>query len=411
MACAPGTSGNGSVSCRACRPGAFAAGPGAASCAPCAVGTHSAAAGASICLSCADGAYAAGEHGRTSCVPCPAGTLLLPGTDECVEDIVRVEGSMAVPLNASMFERHKRTYIEGLANVSGVPPAAVQLTLVSPNTRRRLSAAGGVVVAFQITAAREAAGAASVRMRVQAALESWAAVARVPSPVMGFVGVTCGAGRAPGASACDLCVHGSFKSLPDNSSCLPCPLNTSAHAPTHCVQCQTNAMSAGGSSNCSCLPGFSGRVCAACAAGTYKPAPGGAACLPCTSGWRSNAGATACRLLLACPGPEWKYSMVSAASAALLVPNGDDSSDAFADSSDALEAFIAHYNRQGYGRPPKDKAALSCTDIYNQALRKLRKRTTDVSVGSVYSAANTLAARGLFAAAAAVVTLLGSVHI
>lgn len=84
--------------------------------------------------------------------------------------------------------------------------------------------------------------------------------------------------------------------------------------------------------------------------------------------------------------------MVSSTAAALVAPVS-------VQSSSALNSFLLHYTRQGYGIPPKGLAAQSCTDMYNEVILKMRNRTDYVSAGS------TLAAHGLLAVVASVAVL------
>ena len=103
---------------------------------------------------------------------------------------------------------------------------------------------------------------------------------------------------APFADACWHCAAFKFKTAAGSAACEDCPANT-----------QQNLLAQTTATACKCNAGYTGIItdaatdeCAACAPGTFKAAPGEAACAPCApcapNEYQPNAAATAS---LVCP--------------------------------------------------------------------------------------------------------------
>ena len=126
----------------------------------------------------------------------------------------------------------------------------------------------------------------------------------------GGVCTNCAAGKyalSTAAQSCSDCVAGTFSPTVGASSpaaCQSCAAGkfsviVAANNSEVCDGCPPNAISAIGSASrasCTCKPGFSGPnggTCKACAAGSFKPFMGDAACSDCSAGKSSPAGSDA----------------------------------------------------------------------------------------------------------------------
>jgi hypothetical protein len=106
----------------------------------------------------------------------------------------------------------------------------------------------------------------------------------------------CNAGYTGAHESCSACAAGTFKSDSGPGACVECAAGTfsSNSAAVACKACAGDASSAAGSVACKCNAGFTGPAdsCSACAAGTYKSAPGSDACRDCEAGKFSAATAS-----------------------------------------------------------------------------------------------------------------------
>lgn len=104
--------------------------------------------------------------------------------------------------------------------------------------------------------------------------------------------------KSPGMlfEACTLCPENTFSSVPGAPRCDACPpFSSSAVGSSRCIfeTCDLENYNA----DCMCPPGTSGPPggpCSACAVGTYKNAPGAAACDACSSTKTSVPGSSSC---------------------------------------------------------------------------------------------------------------------
>jgi hypothetical protein len=113
-------------------------------------------------------------------------------------------------------------------------------------------------------------------------------------------------GCGPG---CPACATGTYKSATGSAACTPCVAGTystalAATAQTACLVCPVNSNSpiqSSATTACTCNAGHSGPnggPCVPCAAGTYKPSTGPAACTSCPA--FSGAACAACTLSTLC---------------------------------------------------------------------------------------------------------------
>jgi len=101
-----------------------------------------------------------------------------------------------------------------------------------------------------------------------------------------------GGSHAPGITACEACVKGTFKDTTGSEACTNCLANTystavAAVSVSTCVECAANMQSDVGSDqsiDCKCNKGYTGQdgmTCSACEAGTFKDSVGAATCENC----------------------------------------------------------------------------------------------------------------------------------
>ena len=111
---------------------------------------------------------------------------------------------------------------------------------------------------------------------------------------------TCQAGFDKNATGfCELCVSGKYKSTAGNASCTSCVANAgTGYVPfpsDHADYLQIHVIGATNATNCSCSPGYTGRitsptsVCSMCSMGRFKAYYGDSGCVPCGIGTRAQA--------------------------------------------------------------------------------------------------------------------------
>jgi len=308
-------------------------GPDGGECVLCVAGTYKDVQG-SVCSLCAPGKFSMetgksdsdcdacppGEYsgeGSMSCTFCPEGSQFMPDTRECANDLVRIEGSMTVSVDATTFEMYRSRFVAGIADAARVHSSRVEILSVNGARRllRRLlqtqgpsTNTGSVAVDFRITVAASSVQNTSALL-TQTRLSTWTVDNGVPVPIINSIVVTCGMGLTPSStpSECVPCDDGYYKRLPGDAACLQCEPGTFSNSfefnrTTHCLPCPSNSSSANASTTCSCVRGFSGPdggACSQCVAGKHKNASGSGACTDCENGtYSALPGAVTCLL---CP--------------------------------------------------------------------------------------------------------------
>ena len=352
---------------------------------------------------------------------CPVGTYRLNDDAPCTDDVVLVQGTMRVDVTMAEFENTRGSYEEVLAAVAEVSRESVRVrdahTTFEFPARRLFTV--GVDADFDIATTASYVGAVGTAV-TPTAVAAAASARGLAVPVVTVSAPTCGMGFTRSRSdACVPCEDGAFKTLPDNSACLACPVATFSSSAdlsrmTRCLACRSNAVPANGSTHCECAAGFQGpdgRTCTACRAGESKVAPGDGPCAACRPGTYSSAptsGCTACTPgkfssassslsctrcladqfqpasgavtcarcaagLQAPPGSAacfwpavcagWPTDIVAAAADAVLVPDKAWSVKAREELSVVLKTFLTHYNKEERHTP-------SCTELFSKVVAR-----------------------------------------
>ncbi len=102
----------------------------------------------------------------------------------------------------------------------------------------------------------------------------------------GYTGPNTGASKGQ----CTTCPAGTYKSTNGSAACTFCPINTYSTAVgasdnSTCVACPMNSVAVPSSTECLCVPGYTGEMasCTACVPGKYKAVAGTSACITCPS--------------------------------------------------------------------------------------------------------------------------------
>jgi hypothetical protein len=108
--------------------------------------------------------------------------------------------------------------------------------------------------------------------------------------------IPCSPGTFFASSACESCPPGAYANESGSTACEDCPPYTVATPDAvDCIDaCPSGSFLALESQCAWCPPGSAGERCLLCAADTYAPLGGMAACLPCPPGLHSPVGASVC---------------------------------------------------------------------------------------------------------------------
>lgn len=291
-----------------------------------------------------------GFPGQTACTVCPAGTVsgaASTAKSMCTYNGVDVEVSSNIAVNLTTFRRLEGRILSAYATVLGLHRSAVKLLSAreiqkSSGFFRRLLFAANMTnitqIDVQVTVPLEFVEQSLKRL--QQNLTAYMEAHGLPTTTLSAILQTCGAGAEPKSDTmkCGPCSRGFYKFKSDNTSCLPCNINSSTvavgaillercvcnagyystetlgvntsclvcglghfcignqsrsvcpvgtygSAPTlpmrsSCRLCPARTTSLAGSekkTNCSCDKGYTGpdfSACEACAAGFYKPVVG-----------------------------------------------------------------------------------------------------------------------------------------
>jgi len=402
--CNIGASGLDGENCSLCYTGTYKTTSGDALCTNCTAGTYSAIIGAAssvVCQNCPANSDAppasikctcnAGFWGvaTTGCTPCAAGTYGV-GRDMTTNACLSCQNDSHSP--AGSASAADCTCNAGASGLDGE-----KCSLCYAGTYKTTS---GDALCANCTAGTYSAmiGAASSGVCQTCPANSDAPPASTSC--------TCNAGFWGMVTAkCNACAAGTYgvdRNMTTNA-CLSC--RRDSHSPAgsaSAADCRCNAGYSLMDKNCSvCRAGTystAGSVCVECQAGKYSDAlaayrcmdcpnnhfrlePGATRCTPCSAGKISIPGFTACRVPAVCPG--WSDSMVDAAAAELMIPNGDMTDEEKLASSDVLELFVAHYARHSKGQSPPD-----CVDMYERTIERMRSNRLPSSAEALVSVVN-----------------------
>eukprot|EP00961_Rhodomonas_salina_P188637 2545703-Rhodomonas_salina.1 len=242
------------------------------------------------------------------------------------------------------FSESEEAFLRLLANFLSLDLSAVRIQSVAGRSSRRLQQSR-LDVSVETDVSTERASAATSSLQQDSSLDALIISAGLPHVVVLDVVQYCGDGQTLVQATCQLCPEGSYKSEPDNSSCVQCPLNAGtagsgsarvakclcsagfflALPPMSiagsCTACPTGFFCEGGSARvgcpehstsgagsarreqCVCDAGYTPEEasagCRACAPGTRKAGAGSGLCEQCTGG--SVQPAPAATTCLLCP--------------------------------------------------------------------------------------------------------------
>jgi len=260
-----------------CAPGFEGVDGGA--CTRCTAGKYKAVAGSvgGVCADCEAGKFSQ-DDGATICQLCGSGTESVSGSVACTSELVNIEVSASLAMNASYFLQVQDQYVASIADLVGVTPFNVVVTAILNSSsaavsRRLLLSTSSITIVWVITSPRFhlAALKASIATAFVSRLSDIG-----PPPTLNALMESCGTGRQPDGVACVWCRQGNYKALADNSSCVACVNGTTTEGKGSILE-----------DSCVCTEGYflnaSVGACAPCQAGTFKLlGPGD--CLPCAEG-------------------------------------------------------------------------------------------------------------------------------
>ena len=329
--CAPGAaapvSGGG---CAACAPGAYADQPNATACALCPLGTYAGAYGQTACRACAPGS-AAGAAGASQCALCPPGAYAPNASSvRCTPCDAGTYGTV----NGSTRPCALRCADLGDALFSGAGASACVACdggLVRADGSLCLGCGRGQYEADflfnNLTLRRCWACATGLAQPATDFATNASACARCPgasyASANGTACVACPGGyeASPAGTACVACAVGAFRA--DSNQCQPCPAGAwapheGASACTLCVPGTFRRPPEGACARCpvgTIATQFGAANCTACPAG-HQASDARTACAPCAAGFYAPTEATACGL---CPGG---LTSPPAATACVQCPSG-----------------------------------------------------------------------------------------
>ena len=320
--------------CSTCAAGTYKVGTGSAACTPCVAGTYSstpAATAAAACVACPanSGALCSActllssctcDVGYTGpdgvvCSACAAGTYKdITGSAACTNCGTGKYSSILAATTCIGCLAGKISPAASTSSAACVFPAC-NAGYTGPDGMCSACAAGKYKTATGSAACTDCASDTySATSAATVATTCLACPAGQNSPVASTssaacIFLPCNAGYTGPDGICSTCAAGTYKVGTGSAACTPCVAGTystipAATAATVCLACAVNSNSPMQSSTaaaCTCNAGYSGPnggPCAPCAAGTYKPSTGPAACTSCHA--FSGAVCAACSLSTLC---------------------------------------------------------------------------------------------------------------
>jgi len=283
--CAPGnfTSVLGSPVCQACPLGRFATNAGLSSCLSCASGTYLDVSGASICKACAAGKHSFAS-GQSSCSDCPAGTYSNVQASECTACVGGKYSSTNSSHTCLDCQPGHSQSSQGASFCSECSPGTMSDSTGNAVCRAcpvgTFSNSSGRTECVPCSAgfyADSLSGATACLLCQPGYYSDSAQQSKCQACSAGAVtGLDAFGEAVRGASLCQSCPVGTYRSTPGGVICDECPPGSvyPSSGASSCFSCESGTYSnqTGGS------------VCVACEAGTYADHPNSPSCVPCPLG-------------------------------------------------------------------------------------------------------------------------------